>query len=118
MAGYLIANLSIHDPKAFEEYRNQVAPLIGRFKGRYLVRGGELQILEGNPNFKRLVVLEFPSSPTPSSSTTAPNTRRSVSFDLRARKRMSCWRTAIPVSGKRSAMWSHRALSTPASLAP
>ncbi len=61
MAGYLIANLSIHDPKAFEEYRKQVAPLIGRFKGRYLVRGGELRILEGNPNFKRLVVLEFPS---------------------------------------------------------
>jgi uncharacterized protein (DUF1330 family) len=61
MAGYLIANLHIHDPKGFEEYRKQVAPLIARFKGRYLVRGGELRALEGEPNFKRLVVLEFPS---------------------------------------------------------
>jgi uncharacterized protein (DUF1330 family) len=61
MAGYLIANISIRDPKGFEEYRKQVAPLIARFKGRYLVRGGELRTLEGNPNFKRLIVLEFPS---------------------------------------------------------
>ena len=61
MAGYLIANISVSDPKGFERYRNEVAPLIARFKGRYLVRGGELRTLEGNPNFKRLVVLEFPS---------------------------------------------------------
>lgn len=61
MAGYLIANLSIHDPKVFEEYRKKVAPLVARFKGRYLVRGGELRTLEGNGNFKRLIVLEFPS---------------------------------------------------------
>jgi uncharacterized protein (DUF1330 family) len=61
MAGYLIANLSIHDPNAFEEYRKQVAPLVTRFKGRYLVRGGELRRLEGNGNLNRLVVLEFPS---------------------------------------------------------
>ena len=61
MAGYLIANLSIHDPKAFEEYRKRVAPLVARFEGRYLVRGGELRTLEGNTSFKRLIVLEFPS---------------------------------------------------------
>ena len=36
MAGYLIANISVRDPKGFEEYRKQVAPLIARFKGRYL----------------------------------------------------------------------------------
>ncbi|MBV9589437.1 MAG: DUF1330 domain-containing protein [Hyphomicrobiales bacterium] len=61
MAGYLIANIRVRDHKGFEEYRNQVAPLIARFKGRYLVRGGELRPLEGNPIFERLVVLEFPS---------------------------------------------------------
>jgi uncharacterized protein (DUF1330 family) len=61
MAGYLIANLGIHDPNVFDEYRKQVAPIIARFKGRYLVRGGELHTLEGSGSFKRLVVLEFPS---------------------------------------------------------
>src|SRR4029077_3195245 len=50
MAGYLIANISVRDSKGFEEYRKQVAPLIARFKGRYLVRGGELRTLEGNSN--------------------------------------------------------------------
>jgi uncharacterized protein (DUF1330 family) len=61
MAGYLIANLDIHDPKAFADYRMQVSPLIARYGGRYLVRGGEVRTLEGDPGFKRLIVLEFPS---------------------------------------------------------
>ncbi|MBV8183377.1 MAG: DUF1330 domain-containing protein [Hyphomicrobiales bacterium] len=61
MAGYLIANLTIHDPKLFEEYRREVAPLVTRFNGRYLVRGGKLRTLEGSAMFKRLIVLEFPS---------------------------------------------------------
>jgi uncharacterized protein (DUF1330 family) len=61
MAGYLIANLHIRDAEAFEEYRKQVVPLIARHGGRYLVRGGELRTLEGDPRFERLVVLEFPT---------------------------------------------------------
>jgi uncharacterized protein (DUF1330 family) len=61
MAGYLIANLHIYDPKAFAKYREQVTPLIARHGGRYLIRGGELRTLEGDPGFERLVVLEFPS---------------------------------------------------------
>ncbi len=61
MKGYLIANIDIRDPHAFEEYRQKVSPLITRFGGRYLVRGGKLRNLEGELNLKRLVVLEFPS---------------------------------------------------------
>jgi uncharacterized protein (DUF1330 family) len=61
MAGYLIANIEVRDPAKFEEYRQQVVPLIKKFGGRYLVRGGDVRHLEGNLPFKRLVVLEFPT---------------------------------------------------------
>jgi uncharacterized protein (DUF1330 family) len=61
MKGYLIANIDVHDPNTFAEYREKVTPLIARFGGRYLVRGGKLRKLEGDLEFKRLIVLEFPS---------------------------------------------------------
>jgi uncharacterized protein (DUF1330 family) len=61
MAGYLIANIEVKDPAKFEEYRQKVVPLIEKFGGRYLVRGGELRRLEGDPPLSRLVILEFPS---------------------------------------------------------
>ncbi|MBX6426525.1 MAG: DUF1330 domain-containing protein [Variibacter sp.] len=61
MAGYLIANIEVHDPATFAKYRAQVAPLVARFGGRYLVRGGDLEHVEGRLPVRRLVVLEFPS---------------------------------------------------------
>ena len=61
MPGYLIANLDVTDTAGFEEYRQKVTPLIAKFGGRYLVRGGEVRTLEGNLTIHRIVVLEFPS---------------------------------------------------------
>jgi uncharacterized protein (DUF1330 family) len=60
MTAYLIANLDIHDPDTFARYREQVTPLIAKFGGRYLIRGGDVQTKEGDLGLKRLVVLEFP----------------------------------------------------------
>ena len=62
MAGYLIANIDVKDPAKFEEYRRKVVPVIKKFGGRYLVRGGDLRHLEGNLPLNRLVVLEFPTA--------------------------------------------------------
>ena len=59
MAAYLIADLDITDPSTFEEYRQQVAPLVAKYGGRYLVRGGAIETVEGDWSPKRLVVLEF-----------------------------------------------------------
>jgi hypothetical protein len=95
MAGYLIANLDIHDPKAFADYRLQVSPLIARYGGRYLVRGGEVRTLEGDPGFKRLIVLEFRPWPMPSASTTALNIDLFSSFVRPARARRWRWSKAI-----------------------
>ena len=61
MKGYLIANLDIQDQPTFQRYREQVLPLIARYGGRYIIRGGEVEELEGHLGLRRLIVLEFPS---------------------------------------------------------
>lgn len=62
MAAYLVAQLKVTDPKMFQRYRDAVTPLVDRFGGRYRVRGGETQVLEGQWPAQRLVVIEFQSS--------------------------------------------------------
>ena len=61
MTGYLIVNIEVQDPETYAKYREAAAPLVARFGGRYLVRGGDIEPLEGDLGLKRLVVLEFPS---------------------------------------------------------
>ena len=61
MPGYLVVNLDVHDPALFDEYREQVPPIIAAHGGRYIIRGAKLDHVEGKLPFKRLVVLEFPS---------------------------------------------------------
>src|SRR3712207_2298351 len=61
MAAYLIANIDVHDRATFEAYRERVPSVIASFGGRYLVRGGEVLPVEGDPGLKRVVILEFPS---------------------------------------------------------
>ena len=61
MPGYVIAEIEITDPTAFEEYRKQVPATVQKYGGRFLARGGTVHTLEGGWQPKRLVVLEFPS---------------------------------------------------------
>ena len=61
MAAYVIANVTVKDPALFEQYRKQVPDTLARHGGRYLVRGGQQDALEGGWTPARLVVLEFPS---------------------------------------------------------
>lgn len=62
MAAYLVAQLKITDPKMYERYREAVTPLVDRFGGRFLVRGGALEVLEGDWPLTRLVAIEFQSA--------------------------------------------------------
>ena len=59
MAAYMIAHIQITDPERFERYREAVPPIIERYGGRYLIRGGAAETLEGDWTVPRLVVLEF-----------------------------------------------------------
>jgi uncharacterized protein (DUF1330 family) len=61
MAAYVVAELEITDPAGFEEYRKAVPATIAAYGGRYVVRGGALESLEGGWVPKRMVVLEFPT---------------------------------------------------------
>lgn len=57
----MVAHIEVHDPAGFEEYRGRVVPVLEAFGGRYLVRGGALETLEGAEQRRRLVIIEFPS---------------------------------------------------------
>ena len=60
MTAYIFGDIDIHDPKAFEEYRAKVPAVITAHGGRYLVRGGAVETLEGDWTPRRTVILEFP----------------------------------------------------------
>jgi uncharacterized protein (DUF1330 family) len=64
MAAYLIANITVTDAAAFEAYRQVVPAVIARHGGRYLVRGGAVEVKEGDPGLDRVVILEFPDMAT------------------------------------------------------
>jgi uncharacterized protein (DUF1330 family) len=56
---YVIAETDIRDPEQYERYRAAAPATIAAGGGRYLARGGELAVLEGDWQPKRLVLLEF-----------------------------------------------------------
>lgn len=61
MPAYVIADVTVTDPPAMEEYRKQVPATLATYGGRFLVRGGAHQTVEGDWKPARLVVIEFPS---------------------------------------------------------
>ncbi|HWP46207.1 MAG TPA: DUF1330 domain-containing protein [Candidatus Limnocylindrales bacterium] len=61
MAAYVIAQIHITDPTLYEEYRKLVPPTLEKYGGRFIIRGGKVETLEGNWQPQRLVVLEFES---------------------------------------------------------
>jgi uncharacterized protein (DUF1330 family) len=61
MAAYLIAQINVTDPETFAQYSSRVPGVIEQYGGRYLVRGGATEAVEGSWTPTRLVVVEFPS---------------------------------------------------------
>jgi uncharacterized protein (DUF1330 family) len=63
MPAYLIADETIEDPETFEHYKRAVLPLITRFGGSFLSRGGQLEVLESGRDWSpdRMVIIQFPS---------------------------------------------------------
>jgi uncharacterized protein (DUF1330 family) len=61
MSAYVVVDLDVQDASAFDAYRKHVPAVIERFGGRYLVRGGRSETLEGDWYPRRVVLLEFPS---------------------------------------------------------
>ena len=59
--GYFIANIEVHDPETFAKYAEKVPATIEQYGGRYVIRGGEQEVAEGEGVRPRTVVLEFES---------------------------------------------------------
>ena len=64
MSAYIIADIQVSDPVAYDDYRPLAAASIARFGGRFIVRGGKVDLLEGEPQPERIVVIEFPDVDT------------------------------------------------------
>lgn len=61
MAAYLIVDVSIHNPVGYEDYKKLTPGSLKNYQGKFIVRGGQTECLEGHWNPERIVVLEFPS---------------------------------------------------------
>jgi uncharacterized protein (DUF1330 family) len=61
MAAYLISDVNVRNAGAFETYRTRAAESIAKYGGRYLARGGEVQVLEGVWNPRNIIIVEFRS---------------------------------------------------------
>jgi len=64
MAAYVISEVEMVDPELFEKYRSLAPATIAKYDGRYIVRGGVVQAIEGDDDDwqrKQIVIVEFPT---------------------------------------------------------
>jgi len=61
LAGYVIAQINVTDPEAYKDYVVAVSPIVEKFGGEYLVRGGPAQHFESESIGERTVVIRFPT---------------------------------------------------------
>ena len=61
MAAYLVVDLDVKNDNALQSYRREVSATIEKYGGRFLVRGGPFEDVEGEWTPKPVVLLEFPS---------------------------------------------------------
>jgi uncharacterized protein (DUF1330 family) len=61
MKAYVVVQETVKDEAMFTEYRNQVVPTLKEFGATFVVRGGNMTIVEGEWPHPRLVIIEFPS---------------------------------------------------------
>ena len=59
MPAYVVVEIDVHDEDLYERYKTLVPSSIAAYGGRYLVRGGPVDVLEGDWHPRRLVILEF-----------------------------------------------------------
>lgn len=61
MAAYIIVEVDIHDPVQYDDYKKLTPASLLPYQGKFIVRGGQTETLEGDWDAKRIVVLEFPT---------------------------------------------------------
>ena len=61
MTAYVVVDVTIHDPSHYEEYKQMAQESVACHGGRYVARGGATEVLEGDWQPNRFVMLEFPT---------------------------------------------------------
>ena len=62
MPAFVIAEIEVKDPRAYDEYKKGVGATVEKFGGRFLVRGGKVTTYEGGWKPERMIVIEFPDT--------------------------------------------------------
>lgn len=60
MSAYVILDIDVKDQQLYEEYKKKGAATLDAYGGKPLARGGRTEVLEGNWQPKRVVIIEFP----------------------------------------------------------
>ena len=61
MSAYVVVDVTVENPERYPEYTRQVPASLEPFGGRFIVRGGRTETVEGDWSPQRLVIIEFPS---------------------------------------------------------
>ena len=61
MPAYVIATIQVTDPEKYKAYTARTPAAIAQYGGKFLARGGEVVVLEGDAPAGRIVLVEFPS---------------------------------------------------------
>ena len=61
MTAYILVDIEVTDPERYAIYKEMAGPTLAPYGGRYIVRGGAVEQLEGDWKTSRFVVVEFPS---------------------------------------------------------
>lgn len=62
MPAYVIAEINITNPVRYEDYKKRTPGIIAKFGGRFIARGGQTEVLEGDDKPGRVVIVEFPDA--------------------------------------------------------
>ena len=62
MAAYIIVSIKVQDPVRYEAYKSMVPSSLSAYGGKFIVRGGKIETLEGGWSPERFVIIEFPSA--------------------------------------------------------
>ncbi len=62
MSAYVLVDMDVTDPERYEDYKARAGPSVEQYGGKYIVRGGACEVLEGERVPNRVVVLEFPDA--------------------------------------------------------
>ena len=61
MSAYVLSSIKVNNPDNYKEYVTKVKSIVEKFGGEYLVRGGEMTVIEGEWNHPRSIVIKFQS---------------------------------------------------------